>query len=59
MDRQPGRGDVSVTNTNDDTAGITVSPTSMMTTEASGTATLRRSEHPGRRDDRPDVQRHQ
>ena len=50
--------DVSVTNTDNDTAGITVSPTSgLMTTEAGGTATFTvvlNTPADGGRDDRPD-----
>ena len=54
--------DVSVTNTDNDVAGITVNPTSgLVTTEAGGTATLHGgADQPadGERDDRRQQQRH-
>ena len=53
--------DVAVTNTDNDAAGITVTPTSgLVTTEAGGTATFTvvlTSAADGRRDDQPELER--
>ena len=54
--------DVAVTNTDNDTAGITVTPTTgLVTTEAGGTATFTvraQLAADGQRDDRPELERH-
>ena len=62
LQRRSNAADVSVTNTDNDAAGITVTPTSgLTTTEAGGHGDLHGGAQPpadGGRDDRPVVQRH-